>query len=386
MVSVLRYAFRTVKRHGDKSVLTVIGLSLAIASMILVYTVGISFQSDLSSVYHHEVAGNSDVWLTPRNGFYIDLASRAIFANGTLSQDLFTQASALIANGTLPQGTKVEGVIVDRIRQGSNEVILYGSTSVPTGAAVLSPGAASLLGIKDKQSFTFRGIGLVASVETSPIPIIVKTNLATAQRILNATGSLSWLTFKSPLPRGVVTFYSRTMGFVPSDDPKVNAVGGDSKVPGIAYLLTGVLLRGEVTTFDTRFSSLLVSQVLGSAFGGLGQVTLFLGFVLTVSSSILTLEERRKEMGILASIGIVTDIIYEFLAEFVIIFAISVVAGLVIGVTLDYYLLPQIFSVEKLVGAIEIISGFIPPMILFGALIPTDIILNKRPVLLMRSA
>ena len=385
LVSILRYGFGSVRRQGEKSVLTILGLSLAISSMVFVYTMGIYFQSDISSVYHFEVAQNNNIWVTPEKGFYINLTSRAIFANGTLPQSLLQEMNTLSDNGTFPAQTRVEGVVVGQIEVGQTDLVVYGSSSSPNGVAFLSTQAASTLNVRNGQSFTFHGLTFTASVGSSPIPRIIMIDLASAQEILNLRGSLSWLTLKSPLPRAIVTFLSSKLGFVPSDDPSMKHLSQTSTAPGIVYFLTGVLVRGEVLTFDTKFSSLLVSQVVTSAFGSLGQITLILGFVLIVSTSILTLEERRKEMGVLASIGVITDIIYEFLAEFVIIFAIAMAIGVSLGAALDYFLIPQLFSLQKLVGGLEVIAGFFPPMIIFGALIPSNVVLTKRPVQLMRA-
>ncbi len=385
MVSVLAYAWRSIKRHSDKSIFTVAGLSLAIASMLFVYTLGVSFSSDFSEVFRYEVGRGNDVWATPVGGFTIDVRTRSVQTLGILPETLLADFAKSNSNGTFPPRTSFVGIVSGIVNRSGTTLVVFGRSDLQNDAAVVTPTLLSTLKLKvgDVLSLGNQTISIGGS-QGAPTPNLIQLPLRTAQVILGKQQSLSWISIKTSEPKAAVNVLAKRFGFVASSNPKFNEP--NSNYTGVAYLLTGSLFRFDFFTFDAKLTSLFVGQVVSTALGSLSQVGLGLGFVLVVSTSILTLEERRREMGILTSIGVVTDVIYEFLAEMLILFVISTAVGILLGIAFVLEVIPQLFTLTRLLDGLLVVIAFFPPMIIFGALIPSGVVLSKKPVVLLRGA
>ena len=386
VTSVTEYAWRSIRRHRDKSIFTIIGLSLAIASMVFVYTMAVAFQSDVHDILRYEIGANTDVWIVPKQGFHFDGQHRVILVNGTLGQDLFEKLSTAIDPKTGAKAVHATAQLVSIADEAGGTFVVMGSSDLPGDGAIISSKAAQKLGIKKGDSLSFRGVTMrVEEVVEAPIPLLIKMPLVLAQKLMGESGRVSWIAIDAPNPRALVLYFRDRFGLIASSDPIMKNLEAAPFVTGIAYLMSGGFYRFDVYGFDFKFSQLLLTQVVSTAFGSLAKITLGLGFILVVSTSIITLEERRKEMGILTSIGVITDIIYEFLAETVILFAISLGIGTGIGIVALYLVLPQLASLRNVFEALIVIAMFFPPMIVFGALVPANTVLNKKPAQLMRS-
>lgn len=170
---------------------------------------------------------------------------------------------------------------------------------------------------------------------------------------------------------------------VTSDPAKTSAA---ASAPALAYLITASEDRFGVYTFAQQFEAVQVNEVASSVLGVVGRVTLALGFLAVLTSLLISIDERRREFGILAAVGITDDVLYLFLVESGLLIALGLAIGVIFGGGMFAVLLPGIFSLATVGKAVALVSVYFPIMLILGALIPAWRLLQKSPLELLRSA
>ncbi|GIK78711.1 MAG: ABC transporter permease [Acidobacteria bacterium] len=170
---------------------------------------------------------------------------------------------------------------------------------------------------------------------------------------------------------------------VSSDPARTQAEDGDA---ALAYLVTANASRFSAYSFAQEFESVQVNEVASSVLGVVGRVTLALGFLSVLTSLLISIEERRREFGILAAVGITDDVLYLFLTESAMLVAAGLLGGVLMGGILFATLLPAIFSAATVFKAIALVSVYFPIMLIGGALIPAWRLLQRSPLELLRSS
>jgi len=170
---------------------------------------------------------------------------------------------------------------------------------------------------------------------------------------------------------------------VSSDPGRTKAQAGTS---ALAYMVTVNTDRFGVYTFTQQFEAVQVNEVAASVMGVVGRVTLALGFFSVLSSLLISIDERRREFGILAAVGITDDVLYLFLVESTLLIAVGLVGGIVFGGAMFALLMPGIFSVGTVFQAVALVSVYFPIMLIAGALIPAWRLLQKSPLELLRTS
>lgn len=154
----------------------------------------------------------------------------------------------------------------------------------------------------------------------------------------------------------------------------------------LAYMVTASADRFAVYSFAQQFESVQVNEVAASVLGVVGRVTLALGFLSVLTSLLISIDERRREFGILAAVGITDDVLYLFLTEAAMLIAVGLIAGVAFGALLFAVLLPSLFAVGTVLQAVALVSVYFPIMMIAGALIPAWRLLQKSPLELLRTA
>lgn len=174
------------------------------------------------------------------------------------------------------------------------------------------------------------------------------------------------------------------LGLTVSSDPsRGEANAGDA---ALAYMVTTSADRFAVYTFAQQFESVQVNEVAASVLGVVGRVTLALGFLSVLTSLLISIDERRREFGILAAVGITDDVLYLFLTEAAMLIGVGLVTGVAFGALLFGVLLPTLFSVGTVLEAVALVSVYFPIMMIAGALIPAWRLLQKSPLELLRTS
>ena len=248
-----------------------------------------------------EVLGGAPLWAVPAAGVEYD-----------------ADAQALVANGPAPAFATPRGWTVTRTLSGVTDIngqtiSLRGNDETPSGRAVLGSALAERLGLKPGDRVVVGGESLVVDESGSGQSLTVASSLA--QTVVGSNGW--WLVFAPPgdeSKRDLGRTFAAEIGLESTPDPSVMPDPGGR---GLIYDTVG---GSGPLTFEQSFSALFSGKVTSSTLGLISIIGLGLGFVIAVSSSLAAVQERRREFGIMSSIGLADEVLYFFLVESAIVF------------------------------------------------------------------
>lgn len=363
VVRLLRFALANVRRRPERFVLAVLGIALAIMSVTVVRTISSSFAITGSETVTRVLDGAS-LWAVPAAGVHYD-----------------SEAGAIVADGPPPELAVPDGWTGTRTVTGvwasdAGDVAVYGSDAVADGTAVLGTQAAERLGLADGGTLAFGGADLAVRVAGDDAIVSVPEALA-----VDVVGDDGWWTLTEPAEdaerNDLGRLLSATTGLPSTTNPAVSPdEGGD----GLIYDAVG---GSGAVTFEQKFSALFSGQVTSSAFGLISVIGLILGFVIAISSFLAAVQERRREFGIMASIGLADEVLYFFLVESALVFLAAYAVGIGLAGLAVALVLPQIASVTAWLAAAGTVAAYLPAMAIVGALVPVHRLLQQRPVQLL---
>jgi hypothetical protein len=376
----LKMAAANLWRYGTRTGLTAAGLALAIAAVLFVNVVALSFESGASSVHSYirsTRAGVGNVWVTPPKGFQLDPQTGFFAAPGTLPESL--------ADRILSQNQSGVKVLTGHL-PGSYDppIVVYGCSECKTIA--LSRVAAETLSVKPGESIATQPIPVKVDAIDQVLDLgsggVIEMPLAIAQQLLVAPQQVSWVMLHTKDLTPLRQFLTDQANAQVTTDPTMV----DSTRAAIAYVLDQKLSRADLVTFDVKLSALYFNQATSSLLGWLARISLGLGFVLMLSAALLSIEERRREFGIYAAVGVSSDVFYLFFLESLLLFVGSTAIGLMLGAGLLWILTPALFDWSVILKSSVLVACYLPPMVIFGSLIPAQRLLQKTPLELLRSA
>ena len=112
-------------------------------------------------------------------------------------------------------------------------------------------------------------------------------------------------------------------------------------------------------------------------------IGLVLGFVIAVSSFLAAVTERKREFGIMSSIGLADEVLYFFLVESAMVFLTSYVVGVIVAGIAVALVIPGIATMTAWLQGAALTAMFLPAMAIVGALVPVHRLLQHRPVSLL---
>ena len=317
-----------------------------------------------------------------------DLIQAGSLPEGGVSYD--PTVEALLPSGPIPALTSIPDGWTARRHVaglwgvGAEPVTLSGADGA-TAEAVLTPEAATRLGVQDGRQLSVGGQVLLVRVESGDGAVVrVPLDLAIAE-----IGDQGWITLErnGSATSGTATDAAEQLSaasgvpltFDPSKQP-------DPSSPGLIYVMEGGKGQAAVFSFRQKFSALLVGQVSSSILGVISRVGLVLGFIIAASSFIASVQERRREFGIMASVGLSDEVLYFFLIESLMLFVIAFVGGILLGAALLVGIVPRLFSLGAWLEASALAAVYLPVMAIVAALIPVHRLLQERPVNLLAEA
>ena len=343
--------------------LSVLGIALAIACVTVVRTVSASFAiTGADSV--GDVLGGAQLWVVPAAGVHYD-----------------PEAEALVADGASPEITIPPGWSAIRVLSGLTEIAghsvsLRGGDEISSGEAVLGSAVAERLGVVSGDRVTVGGEGLVARVEGSGQSVRVAMSLA--QSVVGDNGW--WTVFAPPgdeKRRDLAQIFGGAVGLESTADPSVIP---DLNGHGLIYDTVGG--TGPLG-FAQKFSALFSGKVTSSTLGLISTIGLGLGFVIAVSSFLAAVHERRREFGIMSSIGLADEVLYFFLVESAVVFIAAYLLGVLGAGVAVALVIPAIATPTAWLQAAGMVATFLPAMAIVCALIPVHRLLQERPVALL---
>jgi ABC-type antimicrobial peptide transport system permease subunit len=200
-------------------------------------------------------------------------------------------------------------------------------------------------------------------------------------KTVTRVGSSGWITLTPPPGvTGTPAQVQNATGLRVVEDPAIRPAPG---ARGLVYATSGTASRAGFLTFDQKFAALLGAQVGSSDLGLVGYVALALGFVIAVTCFAAAVQERRREFGIMASIGLSDEVLYFFLTESVIVFVAAYVVGVGAGAIIVAAAVPEFFTVGAWLQAAALVAMYLPALAIVAALIPAHRLLQQRPVRLL---
>jgi len=360
---LVRFALANIRRRPERFALSVLGIALAIACVTVVRTISASFAiTGADSVT--DVLGGAQLWAVPSAGVEYDADVRALVAKGPAPA--FAAPDGWIVTRTLSGLTDIDG----------HAVSLRGNDETPSGQAVLGVPLAERLGVKSGDRVVIGGQSLVVDVSGDGQSLTVASSLA--QTVVGNNGW--WLIFAPPgdeKKRDLGQTFGRSVGLESTADPSVMP---DANGRGLVYDTVGG--TGPLT-FEQNFSALFSGKVTGSTLGLISMIGLGLGFVIAVSSFLAAVQERRREFGIMSSIGLADEVLYFFLVESAMVFFAAYLVGVLGAGAAVALVIPGIATPTAWLQAAGMVAAFLPAMAIVGALVPVHRLLQQRPVELL---
>ena len=362
---LVRFALANIRRRPERFTLSVLGIALAIACVTIVRTISSSFAiTGEDSVA--EVLGGAQLWVVPAAGVHYEPAAQALVADGPAPVITFPDGW---------NGTRVLSGVVDL---DGHSVALRGSDQIGGGEAVLGAALADRLGVGTGENLTVGGQVLRIGIDGDGQSMTVPTPVA--QSVVGDNGW--WLVSAPPgseQRRDLAPTFGAAVDLPATPDPSVNP---DPEGAGLIYDTVG---GSGPLTFEQKFSALFSGKVTSSTLGLISTIGLGLGFVIAVSSFLAAVTERRREFGIMSSIGLADEVLYFFLVESAIVFLAAYLVGVLIAGVAVALVIPGIATVTAWAQGAAVTAMFLPAMAIVGALVPVHRLLQERPVALLEA-
>jgi ABC-type antimicrobial peptide transport system permease subunit len=357
---LVRFALANIRRRPERFVLSVLGIALAIACVVIVRTISSSFAiTGADSVT--DVLGGAQLWAVPAAGVHFDPDVRALVADGPAPEIVLPPGWT--GTQTFSGVTTIDGTSVS----------LRSSGEMPSGQATLGSALADRLGLTQGATVVIGGQNLVVGIAGSGESAIVSTDLARS-----LIGDRGWWTLFAPTGheknRNLGQTFGTATGLPSTTDPSVMPDAGGQ---GLIYDTVG---GNGPLTFEQMFSALFSGKVTSSTLGLISTIGLGLGFVIAVSSFLAAVAERKREFGIMSSIGLADEVLYFFLVESAIVFVVAYLIGVVGAGVAVALVIPGIATPTAWLQASAMVAAFLPAMAIVGALVPVHRLLQQRPV------
>lgn len=360
---LLRFAAANIRRRPERFVLAVLGIALAIAAVTVVRTISASFAITGADSVTRAV-GDHAIWVVPAAGVEYDSKADALVAKGA--------PPAL----SLPDGWTGHQTIAGLWKSPHGHVAVYGDESLSGTQATLGTPLADRLGVSDGDTLSLPGRDVTVSVSGDSPILSVAPDVARA-----VVGDEGWWTADEPAKdegrKDLGPLFGTAVGLPATTNPS-ETPAADGK--GLVYdMTTG---SGELS-FAQKYASVFSGKVTNSALGLISIIGLILGFVIAISSFLASVQERRREFGIMSSIGLADEVLYFFLVESALVFVASWAIGVVGAGIAVWAVLPHLATPVAWLQASATVLAFLPAMAIVGAIVPVHRLLQQRPVALL---
>jgi hypothetical protein len=357
------FALANVRRRPERAVLAVAGIALAISAAVVMRTIASGYEvSGVSAV--HDAIDSAPYWVVPETGVRVDPGTGVVVADGPPP------------SVGAPDGWTANRVIVGDL-PGRTNVALVGRTDVPDGVALVSATAMKRLGVNDGDPLDVAGVSLrVQQVSGAGSRVTVTANTAASAGVTDG-----WLTLTPPAGEaGSNDEVAAATGLMVTDDP---AYHPQVHADGLVYSTAKSTGRFGFISFDQKVAAMLGSKVSSSVLGLISNVALALGFIIAVSTFVASVQERRREFGIMASIGLTDEVLYFFLVESLLLFVAAYVLGVVVGGAIVAGAASSFFTFGAWLQAAGLVAMYLPALGIVAALVPVHRLLQQRPVTLL---
>lgn len=360
---LLRFAMANTRRRPERFVLAVLGIALAIAAVTVVRTISASFAITGAGSVTNAIGAHA-IWVVPPQGVTYESSAGALVSDGPPS-DI-----------TLPDGWTGAEMTAGLWNSPHGQVAVYGVQGTSPGKAVASAQLAQRLGVADGGTLSLAGHAVTVSVSGDSSALTVSPSLAR-----DVVGNVGWWVADEPaIDRGrtdLGSLFGSAVGLPYTQNP-AEKPARDGK--GQVYDTT---TGAGAVSFAQKYASAFSGQVTDSTLGLISVIGLVLGFVIAVSSFLASVQERRREFGIMSSIGLADEVLYFFLVESGLVFVAAWLIGVLGAGIAVWAVLPDLATPVAWAQASATVAAFLPAMAIVGAIVPVHRLLQQRPVALL---
>ncbi|AZH26131.1 ABC transporter permease [Haloplanus aerogenes] len=357
-VESVRIALRSIRSHKLRSTLTVVGLVIGIASVIVFATFGASVKAEVINDIEGSSANNVYVFATPEDDEGFDQVIQPVFTEhdvsslaslpgvtnviprGTVDANSLTHGSDTIARqrvtATTPETFDEEKIVAGRgFRSGTNEVVLNerAARSFDENVTVGDRLTLSLAGNRTRELTV---VGIVNGTE-GQLPV---SGFAEQARVYVPV---------DPFYRTVVE--SPSVGVRQRAYPQVTVVTDPTTTAATKAAVESYLqersdarqLAPAGTTLTARTSGDFVAEVasvierITRFVTGVAVIGLVVGAIGIANIMLVSVTERTREIGVMKAVGARNrDVLVLFLVEAGLLGAIGAVLALPIGLVVGY--------------------------------------------------
>jgi len=360
---LMRFAIANIRRRPERFVLSVLGIALAIAAVTVVRTISTSFAITGGDSVTNAI-GTHSIWVVPAQGVTYNSAAGALVSDGPPS------------GITLPGGWTGTEMVAGLWHSPRGQVAVYGVPGTPAGRAVLSAQLAQRLGVSDGGTLRLAGHPVNVSVSGGSPALTVSPDLAK-----DIVGNVGWWVADEPAAdqgrNDLGKLFGTAVGLPFTQNP---AQTPDKDGKGLVYDTT---TGSGALSFAQKYASAFSGQVTDSTLGLISIIGLVLGFVIAVSSFLASVQERKREFGIMSSIGLADEVLYFFLVESGVVFVAAWLIGVLGAGVAVWAVLPHLATPVAWAQASATVAAFLPAMAIVGAIVPVHRLLQQRPVALL---